>query len=528
MRLVTAREMREIDRRAMEEYAIPGVVLMENAGRSVADAVERLLGGLGGKRVVVLCGKGNNGGDGFVAARHLLQRGATPKVFLSCAPEEITGDAAVNFTIWQRLGQEYFQLATSGSLQLLKIALLQADAVVDALYGTGFRGKATGQVGRAIEAVNAAGKPVVAVDLPSGLEADTGRVNGPCIRATVTVTFGLPKIGLVLDPGVEYRGKLVVADISLPRVLTDEAAPDRYLLTSELVSSWFAPRPATAHKGDFGHVLVVGGSRGMIGAACLTAQAALRTGAGLVTLAVPRSLQDVAAGKLTEVMTAGLPETPEGALSREALPVVAALLKKKAVLALGPGLGQHPETVALVQELVRAAVCPLVVDADGLNAFAGEGGLPAERAAPLVVTPHPGEMGRLAGKRVAEVETDRVGCAAAAAREWQAVVVLKGARTVVASPDGYLGINTTGNPGMATGGSGDVLTGVVAALIAQGLDPFRAAAAAVHLHGRAGDLAAGETGEMGLTAGDICRFLPAACREIERRREVVNGVSGLG
>lgn len=528
MRLVTAREMREIDRRAMEEYAIPGVVLMENAGRSVADAVERLLGGLGGKRVVVLCGKGNNGGDGFVAARHLLQRGATPKVFLSCAPEEITGDAAVNLTIWQRLGQECFQLATSGSLQLLKIALLQADAVVDALYGTGFRGKATGQVGRAIEAVNAAGKPVVAVDLPSGLEADTGRVNGPCIRATVTVTFGLPKIGLVLDPGVEYRGKLVVADISLPRVLTDEAAPDRYLLTSELVSSWFAPRPATAHKGDFGHVLVVGGSRGMIGAACLTAQAALKTGAGLVTLAVPRSLQDVAAGKLTEVMTAGLPETPEGALSREALPVVAALLKKKAVLALGPGLGQHPETVALVQELVRAAVCPLVVDADGLNAFAGAGGLPAERAAPLVVTPHPGEMGRLTGKRVAEVEADRVGCAAAAAREWQAVVVLKGARTVVASPDGYLGINTTGNPGMATGGSGDVLTGVVAALIAQGLDPFRAAAAAAYLHGRAGDLAAGERGEMGLMAGDILRFLPVACREIERRREVVNGVSGLG
>lgn len=528
MRLVTAREMREIDRRAMEEYAIPGVVLMENAGRSVADAVERLLGGLGGKKVVVLCGKGNNGGDGFVAARHLLQRGAAPKVFLSCAPEEITGDAAVNLTIWQRLGQECFQLATSGSLQLLKIALLQADAVVDALYGTGFRGKATGQAGRAIEAVNAAGKPVVAVDLPSGLEADTGRVNGPCIRATVTVTFGLPKIGLVLDPGVEYCGKLVVADISLPRVLIDGAAPDRYLLTSELVSSWFAPRPATAHKGDFGHVLVVGGSRGMIGAACLTAQAALKTGAGLVTLAVPRSLQDVAAGKLTEVMTAGLPETPEGALSREALPVVAALLKKKAVLALGPGLGQHAETVALVRELVRAAVCPLVVDADGLNAFAGEGGLPAERAAPLVVTPHPGEMGRLTGKRVAEVEADRVGCAAAAAREWQAVVVLKGARTVVASPDGCLGINTTGNPGMATGGSGDVLTGVVAALIAQGLDPFRAAAAAVYLHGRAGDLAAGERGEMGLTAGDICRFLPAACREIERLGEVVNGVSGLG
>lgn len=525
MRLVTAQEMREIDRRAIEEYAIPSLVLMENAGRSVADAVERLLGGVKGKKVVILCGKGNNGGDGFVAARHLLQRGAVLRVFLACAPEEVRGDAQVNLTIWRRLEQECFQLTGSGSLQLLKLALMQADAVVDALYGTGFRGKATGQAEKAIEAVNAVGKPVVAVDLPSGLEADTGQVHGPCIRATVTVTFGLPKIGLVLEPGAQYCGKLVVADISLPRALTDGEGPGRYLLTPELVSSWLAPRPATAHKGNFGHVLVVGGSRGMIGAACLAAQAALRAGAGLVTLAVPRGLQDVAASKLTEAMTVGLPETPEGTLSREAFSAVMELLPRKSVLALGPGLSQHPETVGLVRELVRSVSCPLVLDADGLNAFAGMGSLLAERMAPLIVTPHPGEMGRLTGKSVAEIEADRPGHAEQYAREWRAVVVLKGARTVVASPEGYLGINTTGNPGMATGGSGDVLTGVIAAMVAQGLEPFRAAAAAVYLHGRAGDLAAGETGEMGLVAGDILRFLPVACREIE---EVVNGVSGLG
>ena len=515
MRLVTAQEMREIDRRTIEEYGIPGLLLMENAGRSVADAVENLLGDLRGKRVVILCGKGHNGGDGFVAARHLLRRGAVPQVFLACMPEEITGDAGVNFLIWQRLGQKFFQLATAGGLQLLKLALLQSDAVVDALYGTGFRGKATGHAGRAIEAVNAAGRPVVAVDLPSGLEADTGRVNGPCIRATVTVTFGLPKVGLVLEPGRQYSGRLVVADISLPPALTPETGPGRYLLTRELVSSWFTRRPATAHKGNFGHVLVVGGSRGMVGAACLAAQGALRAGTGLVTLAVPRSLQDVAAAKLTEVMTSGLPEIPDGAVGREALPVVTSLLGNKAALATGPGLGRHPETAALVRELVRTASCPVVLDADGLNAFANEGARLAERVAPLVVTPHPGEMGRLMGKSPAEIEADRIGNATEAARAWGAVVVLKGARTVVASPNGYLGINTTGNPGMATGGSGDVLTGVIAALLAQGLDPFRAAAAGVYLHGRAGDLAAVETGEMGLVAGDLLRFLPTACREIE-------------
>lgn len=528
LRLVTAQEMREIDRRAIEEFGIPGLLLMENAGRSVAQAVIEKLRKVAGKKVVILCGKGNNGGDGLVAARHLFQHGAAVKVFLACEPEDITGDARVNYEIWERFGQQVFSLVSSNGLQLLKLALMQSDAVVDALYGTGFRGRMADRLGKVAETVNAAGKLVFAVDVPSGLEADTGRVNGQCIRADLTITFGLPKIGLAIEPGAGYAGELIVADISLPRALTDKAGAGRFFLTKQLVGSWILPRPAAAHKGSFGRVLVVGGSRGMLGAACLAAFAALRAGAGLVTLGVPRSLQDAAAAKLTEVMTCGLQETPEGALSTPAGPEIMDLLKQSTVLTLGPGMSQHPETAALVRDLVGAAEIPVVLDADGLNAFAGEGRLFAGRKSPLVVTPHPGEMARLLGKSVAAVQSERIRIAERAARDWGAVVVLKGARTIVASPDGFTAVNSTGNPGMATGGSGDVLTGAIAALVAQGYELFRAAAAAVYIHGRAGDIAAGKKGEMGLVAGDLIESLPAACKELEDYREAVNGSSGLG
>ena len=519
MRLVTAKEMQEIDRRAIKEFGIPGLVLMENAGRSVAQAVAQKLGRIAGKRIVILCGKGNNGGDGFVAARHLLQKGATVKVFLACEPEDITGDARVNFTILERLGQEVFRLSGANSIQLLKVALMQAEAVVDALYGTGFRGKMPDRLGKVVEAVNDAGRFVVAVDVPSGLNADTGQVSGPCVQANLTVTFGLPKVGLVLEPGAGYAGELMVADISLPQDLTDTAGPGRYLVTRELVASWVAPRPVSAHKGSFGRVVVIGGSRGMLGAVCLAASAALRSGAGLVTLGVPLSLQDVAAAKLTEVITCGLPETPEGCLSRTAYPAVMDLLKGSTVCALGPGMSQNANTVVLIRELVKTVSVPVVLDADGLNAFAGEGALLGERVSPLIITPHPGEMARLRATDVAAVQADRLETAERAAREWGAVVVLKGARTVVADPGGYTGVNSTGNPGMATAGTGDVLTGVIAAMVAQGMEPFRAAGAAVYLHGRAGDIAVREKGQMSLVAGDVLAALPEACREVEGIKE---------
>jgi len=531
MRVVTAAEMREIDRRATEEYGVLGLVLMENAGLKVFECVRRVLGGVDGKQVIVLAGKGNNGGDGLVAARHLLQHGARVKVMLSGEPADVTGDAGINLEIWKRLGQRLYLMQDRNAIQLLQLALMQTDLVVDALFGTGFRGEIRDRARKVIEAVNESGKPVVAVDIPSGVEADTGAVRGPAIQATHTVTFGLPKLGLVLEPGAGRTGELHVADISLPRPLV-EAEGGRYLLTPALVRDWLPRREAEAHKGRFGHVLVVAGSRGMVGAAVLAARAAALAGAGLVTLAVPRSIQNVAAGFQPEIMTLGLPETGAGTLCRAAREQIEEFLPRASVLALGPGLTTHPETAELVRELLPGVRVPCVLDADGLNAFGGgeretdrnSAGTPAGESLPpggfrekpdLVLTPHPGEMARLLGlKSAAEVQADRLGVAERTAAAWRCTVVLKGARTLVAEP-GKTYINPTGNPGMATGGTGDVLTGIIAGLLAQGLEPGPAAAAAAFLHGRAGDLAVAERGQASLLAGHLLEFLPAAFRELD-------------
>lgn len=516
MRVVTAAEMRGLDRAAMEDYGIPGLVLMENAGLAVVRAVRELLGNsVAGKKVAVLAGKGNNGGDGLVAARHLCNAGAKVRVWLLARPEEIAGDAAVNLRVWQKMGREVHTVAGREDLEGLRAWLAGAHLVVDAIFGTGFKGAAREPAAGVIEAVNAAGRPVVAVDVPSGLEADTGQVHGPCVRASCTVTFALPKVGLVLEPGRSYAGRLHVADISIPAFLLDQGPPGRYLTTREVVRRWLPPRPAWAHKGSCGRVLVVAGSRGMSGAACLAALGAARAGAGLVTLAVPRSVQEVAAAKLTEVVTAGLPETAQGTLAGEALEKITALLEKADALALGPGLTTHPETAALVRELLARIQIPCVVDADGLNALREQPGVWRQLGAPAVITPHEGEMARLLGVSPEDVRARRLVVAEEAATHFKVVVLLKGPATLVSSPSGTTYINTTGNPGMATGGSGDVLTGVIAGLIAQGMDVFLAAAAGAYLHGLAGDLAAAVKGQRGLLAGDIAEMLPAAIRQVE-------------
>lgn len=515
MRIVTAQEMREIDQKTIRDYGIPGLVLMENAGLAVCRVIEELLNGLEGKTVLLICGKGNNGGDGFVAARQLYNRGARVRLLLAAAPETLDGEARVNYDIWTKMGRKVYRLQDRNALQVLQLALMQADIVVDALFGTGFHGAVKDKPKRLIETVNESGRMVVAVDVPSGVEADTGAVRGAAVRADHTVTFGLPKLGLLLEPGAGFAGRLHVADISIP----DEASAHirRRLITPQQVRGWLQRRPRGAHKGDFGHVLVIGGSRGMIGAACLTARAALRAGAGLVTLAVPRSLQDVAAAVVSEAMTAGLAETVDGTVSHHARDHIVELLKKATALALGPGLSTHPETVEMVRQVLTVLDVPCVLDADGLNALAASGPermLPLASGVPLVLTPHPGEMARLVGGTVEQVTADRIGTAEQAAGAWGCTVVLKGRPTVVAGDDqAYL--NTTGNPGMATGGSGDALTGITAALLAQGYAPARAAAAAVYLHGLAGDHAADKKGETGLVAGDITHCLPRAFKSLE-------------
>jgi len=513
LRVVTAAEMKSIDHKASQAYGIPSIILMENAGIAVCRAALDMLRFPQGKVVLVVAGRGNNGGDGFVAARHLYLAGAKVKVVMVADPDSMIGDARVNFDIWLRLGQKVYDLQDRNGMQVLQLALMQSDLIVDAIYGTGFRGALKDKVRRTVELINESGKPVLAVDIPSGVEADTGKVNGLCVRATRTVTFGLPKPGLVLDPGASFAGEVQVAGISLPPDLLSDGGT-RFLLTRRLVRQWLNPRAADAHKGQFGHVLVVAGSRGMTGAACLAGKAALRAGAGLVTIALPESQQPVVASRVVEAMTLPLPETPDGTLAFAAKEQLLDRAARCSTVALGPGLSTHPETQELAREVVLNSTVPCVLDADGLNAFAGTAERLKYARGPLVITPHSGEMARLLGTSAQKVQSERLAIAEQTARDWDCVTVLKGARTIAAGAAGTF-INPSGNPGMATGGSGDVLTGVIAGLLAQGLDPLHAAAAGVFVHGTAGDAACRDKGQRGLIAGDIIRMLPEVLKQLE-------------
>ena len=515
MKIATAAEMREVDAKAIGQYKIPGIVLMENAGSAVARETQSLLGHTGGKNVCVFAGKGNNGGDGFVAARHLHNQGARLKVFLiGAAKEDIAGDARINLDIMEAMGIEVNEVTGERDWDKLEVAVLCSDCVIDALLGTGFYGELQPSFLRAVQLINRSGKPVLAIDIPSGVEADTGQVRTVAIRASRTVTLGLYKPGLLLHPGAGHAGLITVADIGIPAaLLTDEAIRQNRIERTQ-VRGLLPVRAADVHKGMAGRVLVVAGSRGLTGAAALTSQAALRGGAGLVTLAVPEKLHDLMEIKLTEVMTRPLAGDDGGHLELSSVEEILALSGQANVLAIGPGLGSGTETAEAVREIIRRAQVPLVIDADALNALAGHTELLQEVGALAVLTPHPGEMARLTGLTAGQVNNDRIEMARLGALEWGCIVVLKGAPTVVAFPDGEIFINTSGNPGMATGGTGDVLTGVIAALIAQGLSSHDAAVAGVFLHGCAGDAAA--AGRLsGLIASDIVDALPATLLQLQ-------------
>ncbi len=508
MKVATAAEMRRIDARAIGEYGLPGVALMENAGGAVARKVMEIVGEPADKKVCIFAGRGNNGGDGFVAARHLAGRGARVKVFLLGAAA-VGGDAGVNLAILLKMGAEVFEVAGERDCDKAAVAAAVADCLVDALLGTGFRGEADGDLAALINIINAAGKPVVAVDIPTGIDADSGQARGLAVSATHTVTFGLPKPGLLFQPGAAHAGLVTVADIGLPAALLEDAAIRQNAVTAGLVRRLLPLREPWAHKGANGRVALVAGSTGLTGAAALAALAAVRAGAGLVTLGVAAGLSAIMAVKLTEVMTRPLPEGASGVVGLAAVTDVVALAESADVLAVGPGLGRAEDTGAAVREIVRHVRCPLVLDADGLNALAGHGEVLQQAAVPAVLTPHPGELARLTGKAPAAINADRLAAARDAAESLGAVVVLKGPGTVVAFPDGEAFINSTGNAALATGGTGDVLTGVIAALIAQGLTSREAAVAGVFLHGLAGELAA-RGGLIGMAAGDLLPALPAA------------------
>ena len=509
MKVARAKEMREIDRSAIQDYGIPGTVLMENAGVAVVRQLEQIMEVVADKKFCIFAGKGNNGGDGYVIARHLANQGAKVKVFLLGERSEVSGDAKINLDILDKMQLDVLEITSERDWDKIRVAATFADCLIDALLGTGFRGETSGDMARMIDSMNAAGKLVVAVDIPSGVEADTGRVCGKAVRAAVTVTFGLPKPGLFLYPGAEYAGELIVADIGIPTAIVEEQQIKQNVLLTGAVREILPQRRPDSHKGMNGRLAVVAGSRGLSGAAVMAAEAALRTGAGLITLAVPASSQMVAAVKLTEVMTKALAETATGSISGEAVSAIAELAANSDVLAIGPGLGRHEATAAAVRSVIATVECPLVIDADALYALVGHTGVLADCAALPVVTPHPGEMGLLLGLPAEEVNADRITIARQAAGEWGSIVVLKGAHTIVAFPDGEVYINTTGNAGMATGGTGDVLTGIIAGLIAQGMSSHDAAVAGVHIHGLAGDIAA-QAGMVGMAATDLITAVPAA------------------
>ncbi|MGI6064941.1 MAG: NAD(P)H-hydrate dehydratase [Bacillota bacterium] len=515
MWLVTAEEMRVLDQTAINEYGIPGVVLMENAGLAVVNIVRNhFAGNLKQKRILILAGKGNNGGDGLVVARHLVNSGSDVKVFLLCKPEELQGDAAINWKAVKQMNIPYQLILSERDLNVARVGLMYSELVIDAIFGTGFKGAVQGLAAKLINLVNEAGKPVVAVDLPSGAEANTGAVRGTCIKATYTVTFGLPKIGLVMEPAARYTGDLTVGEISIPQKLMQKQNYTRCLLDKDWCRKRIPKRGIDTHKGDYGHVLVVGGSPGMTGAVALAATAAVRSGAGLVTVAVPQSMNNIMEIKITEAMSQPLPETVDGTLALSALNLLDNLAAQKTVV-FGPGLSRQKETQDLVRAFVANLPSPVVLDADALFALAGCRDLLKKKSCPVVLTPHPGEMAHLVGCSTKDVQSRRMEVAEQVAREWHVVLVLKGAKTIIATPDGRLFVNPTGNPGMATGGSGDVLAGIIGAFMAQGLKPENAAAVAVYLHGLAGDEAARVKGMMSLAAGDLIEYLPIALKELE-------------
>ncbi|OFW09928.1 MAG: hypothetical protein A3H96_02680 [Acidobacteria bacterium RIFCSPLOWO2_02_FULL_67_36] len=520
MRVLNTQQMREADRRTIDEIGIPSIVLMENAGRQAVAAMEAAFDELNSSRVGVLCGRGSNGGDGFVVARTLVQRGIETAVFLLGSVAEIRGDPRTNLEVLGRIGLTVVEITNAQEWELHFSEISECDVLVDAILGTGFHGQLSGLLETVVADVNSLGVPVVAIDLPTGVSADSHEIEGEAIEASMTVTLGAPKIPLVLPPADTHCGDLVIADIGIPLPILDEVeGPYIELLTRERMRELVPARAADSHKGDFGRVLIVAGSVGKTGAAHLAALGALRSGAGLVTIATPRSCVATISGMAPEYMTEPLDETAAGTVDYSALDRVLEL--KADVIAVGPGLGQGPSTAAFVQGLVERAGVPLVLDADALNAFAGEPErLMGRDGVDVVITPHPGEMARLVNASIEAVQHDRLRYASEFAAAHRVHVVLKGHRTIVAGPDNRAFINLTGNAGMATGGTGDVLTGMIAAWFAQLLDAEAAAKLAVYLHGSAGDLAEADEGEVALMAGDIIERLGDAVMELTARRRI--------
>lgn len=515
MKVLTSKQMKEIDRKTIEEIGIPGPVLMENAGLQILKAIRARFPELEKEKIVIVAGKGNNGGDGLVIARHLFNQACKPKVLLLASKQEVKGDAAINLQIAEKIGVEICEVENLEAWKKHKKGILEATLIIDAIFGTGLLKPAEGLYADAIEDINKSKAFKVAVDIPSGLSSDTYKVIGPAVKADLTVTLAAPKISHVFPPAEDYVGDLEVADISVPPILFKDESLKLELVEKRNLLAYFKKRKRDSHKGTYGHLFIISGSLGKTGAAIMAGKSALKIGAGLVTIGTPKTCLPIVARGMIELMTEPLPETEEETIAESALPKALSLLQGKDALLLGPGISTNPSTAKFVLSLIPKLKLPTVIDADGLNILASNLDILKSLSHPVILTPHPGEFARLMNISTREVLDNKLELVSRFAEKYNVYLVLKGYRTLVVTPQGKVYINPTGNPGMATAGSGDVLGGMMASLIIQEKDILGATLAAVYLHGLSGDLAAQKLGERALVARDIIRYIPQALKSME-------------
>ncbi len=522
MLLVTANQMQEMDKQTIDSFGISGLVLMENAARGAVDILINQYKNLKTKKIAILAGRGNNGGDGFVIARYLMEKGIRVNTFLLSSKEKVQGDAKVNMDLVQKLCDRgetgtIIEIPDAHTFEKNRAMICHHDLFVDAILGTGLNFDVRGFFKDAIKLLNDSKSPVFAIDIPSGLHSDTGQPMGLAVKADATATFAFAKIGHILYPGNLYTGKLDIVEIGIPNYIAKEKRMSLSLIEKNKIAALFPSRSYDSHKGSYGHLAILAGSPGRTGAAALCANAAMRSGTGLVTLGIPDSLNERLEAQTTESMTWPLKENGKGFLTDICLDQIKTMLDGKQALAIGPGIGTHENTKKLVRTLIEISTIPLIIDADGLNCLADSLKVLKKKKAPAILTPHPGEMARLCQTSTTKIQADRIGTATAFAKDHDVILVLKGAQTIVALPDGCCSICPTGNPGMASGGMGDVLTGMISGFCAQGFAPEDAARAGVYIHGLSADRLAeklsNKTGAFGYLATDIINDIPAAIHQ---------------
>lgn len=514
MMIVTGKQMKEIDRTAIEDYKIPGLKLMETAGHYVYEEIIKEIGQDKYKKIVVICGAGNNGGDGYVVARKLKSNFFPVKVYSTVDIKKLSGDAKINYERLIELDVPVSVLDQSNVLDTFIEDVEEAEIIVDAILGTGITREVNKNLRMIFDVINNSSNKILSVDIPSGVGAEDGKIYGIAIKATKTITFQLPKLGCIFYPGAEYIGELVVKDIGIPKEVLKERSSDVFLIDKTLVKQILKPRKKDIHKGDCGKLLVIAGSKGMAGAAALACKSAIRSGVGIVKAAVPSVINDIIQISVPEAISVPLADNKKGQIETSCLNEILNHIKDCNAVAIGPGLGKNEDILKIINTIIKNTDIPLVVDADGLNAV----GLNADTIFSLrnsiVITPHPGEMARLTGLDIKHINENRIEIAREYSRKWGIIVLLKGSRTVIALPNGKVYINTSGNPGMASGGSGDVLTGVLSSFLAQKFKIEDAVVAAAFIHGLAGDIMAEKFGEYGLAASDIATGTAVAIKEL--------------